>query len=382
MTISWLLITGGILLLYIGLISAFLIGWNRLKYIHVQKHTLKSTYSFIIPVRNEQNNILQLLHSIIQQDYPPDHFEIIVIDDHSEDNTVQAVKKFKNKHFQYRIQIIRLDDNHYAKKQAQQLGISKARHEFLIFSDADCYINPYYLKTVNEYIRRLQPKILLGPVAIKQNKDLLSKFQSLEFSSLIFSAAGALGISQPILANGANMIVDKLVFQDHPEQDIFMEKYASGDDMFLLEFIRQTYGTNYISFMNHSHGIVTTNAQHSISDFFKQRKRWVSKSKAYKNPFLVFTAVVVLLTAIFQILTIFFAFYSETGLWMMAGFWTGKAIVDFMALQTINQFLRTGINSLLFVVSSLIYPFYVVTTSFLGLTTRYEWKKRIYSLRP
>lgn len=133
--------------------------------------------------------------------------------------------------------------------------------------------------------------------------------------------------------------------------------------------------------MNHPNGIVNTKAQHTIVAFFKQRKRWVSKSKAYKNPFLVFSAIIIFLTAIFQILTLVIAFSSNLGFWIMATFWIGKLIVDFIALQTISKFFKSKLNSLLFIVSSLVYPFYVVITSILGLTTKYEWKKRMYSIR-
>ena len=57
-----------------------------------KKNTTK--ISIIISARNEEQNITHCLQSILVQTYPADLFEIIVVDDHSTDNTVQIVKSF------------------------------------------------------------------------------------------------------------------------------------------------------------------------------------------------------------------------------------------------------------------------------------------------
>jgi cellulose synthase/poly-beta-1,6-N-acetylglucosamine synthase-like glycosyltransferase len=81
----------------------------------------QTTFSIIIPARNEALYIGNCLQSIVEQNYPDDLVEIIVIDDHSTDDTSLIVEQFRAKH--YNIKLIKLVDelngeilNSYKKK--------------------------------------------------------------------------------------------------------------------------------------------------------------------------------------------------------------------------------------------------------------------------
>src|SRR6476620_4939322 len=95
--------------------------WNEVS-IYVSKTVSAATYiSIVIPARNESNNIGKLLNDIIQQEYNKELLEVIVIDDHSEDNTYEVVKKISEE-FSF-IKIYRLhelisDSTSAYKKQA------------------------------------------------------------------------------------------------------------------------------------------------------------------------------------------------------------------------------------------------------------------------
>jgi len=52
--------------------------------------------SIVVPVYNEEKNIRKCLDSLLNQDYPEDKYEIIVIDGNSEDNTKKIVKKYSD----------------------------------------------------------------------------------------------------------------------------------------------------------------------------------------------------------------------------------------------------------------------------------------------
>ena len=78
---------------YAGLMAAYFFGWKKLAVFGPDMSIkLSRKISIIIAARNEELNILNCLNSIQKNNYPKDFFEIIVIDDFSEDNTVQLVE--------------------------------------------------------------------------------------------------------------------------------------------------------------------------------------------------------------------------------------------------------------------------------------------------
>lgn len=92
--------------------------------------------SILIPARNEAENISQLINSIIEQDYP--HFEVLILDDDSTDNTFGVCQAFAEKDNRFRV--IRgqeLSDNWLGKNFACHQLAQQAKGKYLLFLDAD-----------------------------------------------------------------------------------------------------------------------------------------------------------------------------------------------------------------------------------------------------
>lgn len=376
MAISIIIISALILCAYILLMALFFAGWNRNPIIHPEKHTSAASFSFVIPVRNEQDNIIGLLHSLKLQTYNHELFEIIVVDDHSTDSSVQIIKKFRNRNEDLKIRIVSLEEGKYSKKQALKKGIEQARAEVIVMTDADCIARPDYLNILNEYYHRRRPMLMIGPVKMSMNKTVFSRWQALEFSSLIFTAAGSAGVGLPVMANGANLIADRTIFEKQKDEDVFLKRFASGDDMFLMDYVRKHYGAGSICFVANPSAVMQTKAADTISQFFAQRKRWVSKSKGYTNPMLISTAVIVLLMACVQLFCIGLGVFKSLYIPLMVAVWAGKMLTDFWVLRKISAFLNQQKLMRWFVPLALIYPVYIVVSAFAGLFTAYEWKGR------
>jgi len=93
--------------------------------------------SVIICARNEEENLLRNLPAVLEQDYPS--FEVIVVNDCSQDNTEQVLAEFKKKYPHLRSTIIKRDGSFVnSKKFAATVGVKAAQHEWLLFTDADC----------------------------------------------------------------------------------------------------------------------------------------------------------------------------------------------------------------------------------------------------
>ncbi len=97
----------------------------------------KQPVSIIICARNEAENLANFLPSVLEQDYPD--FEVIVVNDCSEDNSYDILGKFMMKYPNLRISTVNKDPKFtHNKKFAQFIGIKAAKNELLLFTDADC----------------------------------------------------------------------------------------------------------------------------------------------------------------------------------------------------------------------------------------------------
>ena len=93
--------------------------------------------SVIICARNEEENLSLNLASVLEQDYPS--YEVVVVNDCSEDNTEQVLAEYKQKYPHLRSTIIKNNGSfRNGRKFAATVGIKAAQHEWLLFTEADC----------------------------------------------------------------------------------------------------------------------------------------------------------------------------------------------------------------------------------------------------
>jgi mycofactocin system glycosyltransferase len=93
--------------------------------------------SVIIPVRNRPEEIKACLQSLIKLVYPLEKFEIIVVDDASDDHTPDVIKGFD-------VRLISLKENRMAPF-CRNLAARKAKGDILAFIDSDCTSDPLWL---------------------------------------------------------------------------------------------------------------------------------------------------------------------------------------------------------------------------------------------
>lgn len=99
--------------------------------------------SVVIPCYNSERFLDRAITSVAEQTYS--NWEIIVVDDGSTDGSVELVQSPKFRQFENRIELIKLGVNSGAHK-ARNVGILKARGEFLAFLDADDWWEPQKLE--------------------------------------------------------------------------------------------------------------------------------------------------------------------------------------------------------------------------------------------
>ena len=331
----------------------------------------RNDVSILIAARNEGKNIEKLLQSLYNQSFDKKSFEVIIVDDHSVDETFEVSERFRVLHPELNLKVLKATGS--GKKQAISQALHTAENELVMVTDADCELPEHWIEVMVDYFQNHDLKMLLGPVLLSPANTLFEKLQVLEHLSLIASTAGSAAIGMPVMCNGANMMYDR-------KAALGVEKYrtdmkiASGDDMFLMEQFLKHYGNKSISFILDNQAIVKTATTPNLKAFFRQRKRWASKTKAYTNWKIIATALIVLM---FNLSIVFF---FAAGFFMKV-FWCFfllyvilKTLVDFPILKRITTFMQQ--RSLLWWVFPLefIYPFYVVFTAFSGLFSNVKWK--------
>ena len=125
-------------------------------------------FTVIIPARNEAANIKACVDSILNQDYPTDAFEIIVIDDFSEDDTAFIVEALHQQHAN--VHLLKLADYFKPheltafKKKAIEKAVSHAKGDWIITTDADCKVPTHWLSLYHAYIVKERPVFVAAPV--------------------------------------------------------------------------------------------------------------------------------------------------------------------------------------------------------------------------
>jgi cellulose synthase/poly-beta-1,6-N-acetylglucosamine synthase-like glycosyltransferase len=200
--------------------------------------------------------------------------------------------------------------------------------------------------------------------------------QALEFSSLIGSGAGAIGVNNAIFCNGANMAYRKEIFLEVNEFSI--DTAVSGDDVFLLHSVKAKY-PNSIAFAKEKSAIVITDAVQTFSGFINQRKRWTAKSSGYKDNASIYTSFLVLFTNLAFVFLFAIPFWNIEYFNLFILFYGVKFLVDLILLFPILKFFnRIDLVKWIFPFE-IFYSFYIVLIVVLSFTKSFEWKGRVHS---
>lgn len=358
--------------LYFICIAAFTLGLYNLKEKNYNIDKSSTTkVSVLIAARNEEENIENILLSLYNQTFPKELFEVIIVDDHSEDNTKTIIDNFINNNKDFNMQVFISEGK--GKKAAISQALHKAKNHLIIVTDADCMLNTLWIENIVAFYQKTKSKMILAPVLLTPSNTLFEKMQVLEHLSLMGSTAGSAAIGFPVMCNGANMAYER-------EAALEVEKLRhdfnipSGDDMFLLEQFVKNYGYKNVKFLLSKSAIVKTKTCKTIKDFFKQRRRWVSKTKSYTNWKIITTALIVFFFNISIISLLISAFFIPA-LWSLYVLLTLlKFFIDFPLLKNITNFMNQSNLMKWALPLEFIYPFYVTFTAISGLLINVSWK--------
>ena len=360
------LILGIVFLIYILFIGQLIYGFNRMKRFSRKEFTPKTSFTIVVPFRNEKENLPNILHSISLLNYPKELVEIILVDDDSEEvfsvqDLVFSLKVIKNER-----------KSNSPKKDAIETAIQVAKNDWIITTDADCLVQKNWLRTFDQYIQENEVEMVASGVCYVPKNSFLSAFQNLDFLSLQGATIGSFGIEKPFMCNGANFAYSKHFFK---ELNGFQgnETIASGDDVFLLQKA-VSVAPNKVGFLLAKESIVATKPVATWSELFQQRVRWASKSTGYSSSYGKILAVMVFGGNLVWIVSFLLWLTSVLDQNIFMLFVALKFLIDFILIYKTANFFESKLQYVL--ASSLLYPFFSVSVAMYSLFGKYNWKGR------
>lgn len=377
-----------IIIVYLIIIGLLIYGFDKVTDFKLQDLLSKTKFSIVIPFRNEAENLPKLLESIAKLNYPRDLFEVILVDDDSEDDSVSVIKKHiserpldrvyteRSRSTQSDIRIIKNNrTSNSPKKDAITSAIKISKHSWIITTDADCILPKYWLDTFDECIQTNQPNCIVAPVTYHGKTSFFNRFQALDFLSLQGATIGGFGIKNPFMCNGANFAYLKSEFISVNGFD-GNDTISSGDDIFLLEKIVNR-DAKKVHYLKSKKAIVTTNPAINLKHLIQQRLRWASKTSNLNNWFTKLVGLVVLIGNLVCLVFIPAVIFNFIYIKIAIALFSIKFSIDFLLLFKTSRFFKQENLLLSYLLSSIIYPIFSVYIALLSFFKSYQWKGRI-----
>ena len=358
------------LLTYSALIIYYYTAWHSIPIYKRNFSGASVRISVIIPARNEEKNIGDLLKALENQTYPKEFFEVIVADDHSEDGTAGVVHQFP---FVKLLQLKEDNINAY-KKKAIEKAIAIASGEMIVTTDADCLPPANWLSTIASFKKEKNPVFIAAPVLFTADDSMLQQFQLVDFMVLQGITGASVYKQFHSMCNGANLAYERNAFY---EVNGFsgIDNIASGDDMLLMHKISKKH-PGKVEYLKSKEAIVSTATMQTWKEFFNQRIRWASKAKSYDDK------------KVFTVLLFVYLFNLLLPVLLLAGFWcyhywlilTGllaaKTMVEWIFVSSLSRFFDRPVSLLHFVLFQPLHIAYTLVAGLLGQMGSYEWKGR------
>ncbi len=242
-------------------------AWRRTAPIPFTDQHLPSV-SVLIAARNESERIQPTLEALQTLHYPGE-WEVILIDDHSEDHTRAMIQNFNYSQFKL------VSSNGHGKRAALKTGAEMAKGDILLFTDADCVPPPDWVLAMAAPFQDDDLHWISGPVISNPGPSVVSRYDTLESQGLMAWTGAGFTLANPVLAQGANMAVRKVTFDRIAATAL--PDHASGDDLFFLAECKAMYPQG-CRFQSAKQAIIQTAAPDSWRSLIDQRLRWASKT--------------------------------------------------------------------------------------------------------
>lgn len=296
----------------IGLLSYYII-FSRIKIssFDIDNSSFNKPISVVICAKNELENLQKHSSSWLIQSYC--NYELIIVNDESTDGSYEFLTLLAAENENVKIihverakeqnkELIKLKGKRYALRK----GILAAKHDYLLFTDADCFANSnLWITEMTKAFSSDKIKIVLGFSPYVKKKNLLNKFIQLETLLTAFHYFGFANMGFPYMGVGRNIAYKKCVFTD--EVFLTSNQSISGDDDLIVQQFASKNNTAYVTSLNSR--MISIPAR-NLKSYIKQKKRHLSAGLYYSTKMKFFLNLFPLLMILFFVSCFFMSFYN------------------------------------------------------------------------
>ena len=275
-----------------------------------RQSVLKPFVSIVIPAKNEAKNIINILNNLSQQTYPEDLFEVIVVDDKSQDYTATIVNDFMGNISNLQLlSTAGVESSLRYKKHPLNLGIRKSQGEILLLTDADCTVSSNWIAAmVSSFTENVG--MVIGYSEASPVRTITQKLEALDFLMLLSAARGSAALGDPYACTGQNLAYRRQAF-DAVEGFSAFASQVGGDDTLLMQQIKRQTSWEIV-FSPDPDSFVKSTPQETAWGFITQRIRWATDTlQVWKTDPLFFGIIVVTFLANLFSLTFPFMLFNN-----------------------------------------------------------------------
>jgi cellulose synthase/poly-beta-1,6-N-acetylglucosamine synthase-like glycosyltransferase len=357
--------------------------WLLLGLFRIKRDTRQQGYkplfvSVIVAARNEEENLAGCLKSLLRQSYPRDLYEVILVDDDSNDSTLSIARPLANRDKRLKLLNTKKHYDLTGKQHALDVGIRASKGEIILNTDADCEAPPIWIE---DTIREFEPGVgLVAGFSLLDEKcvphkgvfqKIFIKLQLLESLSLYIGSIGSMAQGVAWACTGNNLAYRREIYD---ELGGFEALGTTGaEDSMLLQWVDMNSKWKVKPVLN----VVYVKPMRTVSQFFAQRFRWASSSLQNRLSLTSLYVIVYILNLLLPFLAGFCAF-GVISCRELTVFLSLKIVPEFMViLKGLTLFDRIDLIRYF----PLILPFhliYVLICGIYGLSGKFAWKGRKY----
>ena len=325
--INSILIYSAFIILAISLLIQlyfYLVVYYKAAYSHNRsvKYHDNIPVSIIIAAKNEKLNLISKLEKVLTQDYP--EFEVIVIDDSSDDGQKELLLEMAEKNSNLRT--FRLSSSS-GKKNALSKGIELAKYPYLLFIDADCYPESKHWISYMAAGFIEDKEIILGYGAYKKYNGILNAFIRYDTFIIALQYFGSALNGKAYMGVGRNLAYTKELWHRSNGFKAHENINSGDDDLFIISATNK----NNTAIAAFTEAKTISEPKKTFLDFCKQKSRHFNSLKLYK-PIHIFNASAELISRAM--------FYVSATILLFSGF--GYLVLILFLLRLITQFIIIG----------------------------------------
>lgn len=325
--------------------------------------------SVVVCAHDEHENLQELIPQLLAQNYST--FEVIVVDDRSNDDTRDWLLAETKKDSRLRmVHVNHTPDHINGKKYALTLGIRAALHEWIVLTDADCRpASPLWLQSYSRNFSA-DKQFVLGYSPYQKSQGWLNRF--IRFEALI-TAVQYLGfalLKLPYMGVGRNMAYRKSLFM-YTKGFTHMLSLTGGDDDLFVN--KHATGRNTAVVLGKD-ALTLSIPKETVGEFYQQKIRHLAAGKKYKFAHRLLLGIFMLSWVLTWLVGLPLLFLSGS-LTLIGGLLAGRLVLIMVTLYVALKRMGESFEIWSLIVLDIIYSIYYLTTGTAALLTKkIRWK--------